>query len=77
VIKETEAYLRGRAPGEVPAILRAALLQAGLPESALEVHLSELGAVKRVLEWSRSGDVLILPVHDRAVRAETVALISS
>jgi cyanophycin synthetase len=77
VIKETEAYLRGRAPGEVPAILRAALLQAGLPESALEVHLSERGAVKRVLEWSQSGDVLILPVHDRVVRAETVALISS
>ena len=36
VIKETEAYLRGRAPGEVPAILRAALVRAGMPESALE-----------------------------------------
>ena len=36
--------------------------------------LTELGAVKRVLEWSRPGDVLVLPVHDRAVRAEAIAL---
>jgi UDP-N-acetylmuramyl tripeptide synthase len=76
VIKETGAYLRGRAPGEVPAILRAALVQAGLPESALEVCPSELAAVRRVLEWSRSGDVLVMPVHDRMVRAEALALIS-
>ena len=41
--------MRGRAPGEVPAILRGALLRAGLLETSLEVHLSELGAVKRVL----------------------------
>ena len=44
VVKETESYMRGRAPGEVPAILRAALLRAGLLETAIEVHLSELGA---------------------------------
>jgi UDP-N-acetylmuramyl tripeptide synthase len=77
VIKETETYLRGRAPGEVPAILRAALVREGLPESALEVCMSELGAVKRLLEWSQAGDVLVMPVHDRTVRAETLALISS
>jgi UDP-N-acetylmuramyl tripeptide synthase len=76
VIKETEAYLRGRAPGEVPAILRAALVQSGLPESALETHPSELAAVMRILEWSRTGDVLVMPVHDRGVRTEAVALIS-
>ena len=75
VVKETESYMRGRAPGEVPAILRAALLRAGLPESAIEVHLSELGAVKRVLEWSRPGDVLVMPVHDRAVRDQVLALL--
>jgi UDP-N-acetylmuramyl tripeptide synthase len=76
VIKETEAYLRGRAPGEVPAILRAALVRAGLRESALELWPSELGAVRRILEWSRPGDVLVMPVHDRKVRAETLALIA-
>jgi cyanophycin synthetase len=75
VVKETEAYLRGRAPGEIPAIIRAALLHAGVPESAIEVSLSELEAVTRALAWSRSGDVLVMPVHDRAVRAQAIALI--
>jgi cyanophycin synthetase len=76
IIKETEAYIRGRAPGEVPAILHAALLQAGLPESGLEMQPSELAAVKRMLEWSQPGDVLVMPVHDRAVRTQALALIS-
>jgi cyanophycin synthetase len=75
VIKEIEAYLRGRAPGEVPAIIEAALLQAGLPASALEVHMTELGAVERMLEWSRPGDILVLPVHDPSVREQAIALI--
>jgi cyanophycin synthetase len=75
VVKETESYMRGRAPGEVPAILRGGLLRAGLLETSLEVQLSELGAVKRVLAWARPGDVLVMPVHDRAVRDEVIALL--
>ena len=75
VVKETESYMRGRAPGEVPAILRAGLLRAGFLETSLEVHLSELGAVKRALAWARPGDVLVMPVHDRAVRDEVIALL--
>lgn len=75
VVKETESYMRGRAPGEVPAILRAALLRVGVLDSAIEVHLSEIGAVKRALGWARPGDVLVLPVHDSAVRDEVLALI--
>lgn len=77
VVKETESYLRGRAPGEVPAILRAGLLRAGMLETSLEVHLSELGAVKRALGWARPGDVLVMPVHDRAVRDEVIALLKN
>ena len=75
IVKETESYMRGRAPGEVPAILRGGLLRAGLLETSLEVQLSELGAVKRVLAWARPGDVLVMPVHDRAVREEVIALL--
>jgi UDP-N-acetylmuramyl tripeptide synthase len=75
VVKETESYMRGRAPGEVPALLRAGLLRAGMLDSSLEVQLSELGAVKRTLGWARPGDVLVLPVHDRAVREEVVLLL--
>jgi len=75
VVKETESYMRGRAPGEVPAILRDALLRAGLLETSLEVHLSELGAVNRALAWARPGDVLVMPVHDRSVREQVIGLL--
>ncbi len=76
VIKEMESYLRGRAPGETPALIRAALLQAGVPDAALEMCSSEIDAVRRLLEWTRPGDVLVMPVHDRSVRAEAIALVS-
>ena len=77
VVKEIESMLRGRAPGEVPTILHAALLQAGLPQSALEVRPSELEGIRRMFEWSKPGDVLVLPVHERSARAATLALLSS
>jgi UDP-N-acetylmuramyl tripeptide synthase len=77
VIKEIESYLRGRAPGETPALIRAALLRARVPDAALEMCSSEIGAVRRLLEWARPGDVLVMPVHERAVRAETIALVAS
>jgi cyanophycin synthetase len=76
VIKEIESYLRGRALGETPALIRAALLRAGLPEAALEMCSSEIGAVRRVLEWARPGDVLVMPVHERLVRAEAIELVA-
>ena len=75
VIKETEGFLRGRAPGEVPAILRAALLGSGYPESALPMRLSEVDAVRAALGWARAGDVLVLPVHARVARNEVISLI--
>jgi UDP-N-acetylmuramyl tripeptide synthase len=75
VVKETESYMRGRAPGEVPAILRAALLRAGLLETSIEVHASEIGAVHRALGWARPGDVMVMPVHDSAVRDQVLALL--
>jgi UDP-N-acetylmuramyl tripeptide synthase len=76
VIKEIENYLRGRAPGETPALIRAALLHEGVPDAAIEMCPSEIAAVRRVLERSRPGDVLVMPVHDRGVRAETIALVA-
>ena len=76
VVKENEAHLRGRAPGEIPRIIHAALLAAGLPESALPMRASELEAVQCALDWARPGDVLALPVHSGAARAAVLALLS-
>jgi cyanophycin synthetase len=75
VVKENEAHLRGRAPGEIPRIIRAALLGAGLPEAALPVCTSELEAARCALAWARPGDVLALPVHSPAARAAVLALL--
>jgi UDP-N-acetylmuramyl tripeptide synthase len=75
VIKELEGYRRGREPGEVPGILRSALLRAGLPESALRLSSSEIEAVRATLDWARPGDVLALPVHGLAARTAVLAML--
>ena len=51
-------------------------MREGMDASALETCPSELEGVKRILEWSRAGDVLVMPVHERTIRAETLRLIS-
>jgi UDP-N-acetylmuramyl tripeptide synthase len=76
VIKENEAHLRGREPGEIPRVIHAALRRAGLPEAALPVRMSELEAVHCALEWAQPGDVLALPVHSAAARAAVLALLT-
>jgi len=75
VVKENEAQLRGRAPGEIPRVIHAALRRAGLPEEALPVCMSEVEAVRRALAWARPGDVLALPVHSAAARAAALAML--
>jgi UDP-N-acetylmuramyl tripeptide synthase len=75
VVKENETQLRGREQGEVPRIIRAALLRAGLPESALPLRMTELDAARCALEWARPGDVLALLVHSAAARAEVLAML--
>jgi len=76
VVKENEAHLRGRAPGEVPRLIHAALLRAGVAHSALQMRMSELEAVHAALAWAQPGDVLAMPVHATAARAAVVALLS-
>ena len=75
VVKENEAHLRGRAPGEIPRLIRAALRGAGLPESALPVRLTELEAARCALDWARPGDVLALLVHSPAARVAVLELL--
>lgn len=71
VLKEVAAMRRGRAPGEVPAILRTALRATGAPNAALVDAPSEAAAVRAALAWARPGDLLVLPLHE--ARAALVA----
>jgi cyanophycin synthetase len=75
VVKEDEAHLRGRAPGEVPRIIRAELRRLGFPDSALPVANNEVEAARYALDWARPGDVLALPVHSSSARATVVAML--
>jgi len=75
VVKENERHLRGREEGEVPRIIRNALLRAGMPEAALPLRMSEVDAARCALEWARPGDVLALLVHSAAARAEVLAML--
>jgi cyanophycin synthetase len=77
VVKEDEAHLRGRAPGEIPRMIRDELLRQGLPESALPLRDNELDAARYALEWSRPGDVLALPLHSPVARAAVVSLLQN
>ena len=75
VVKEDEAHLRGRAPGEIPRIIRSELLRLGLQESTLPVRDNELDAARCALDWARPGDVLALPLHSPSARAAVLSLL--
>ncbi len=77
VVKELENYLRGRELGEVPALLRSALLRSGLPESAVLQRSTELEAARCAIAWARPGDVLVLPVHGLDAREAVVAMLAA
>jgi cyanophycin synthetase len=68
VIKELPQMRRGRAAGEVSALLQAALRAAGVPVERLTQEPDELSAAQRLLEAATPGDVVVLPVHTAAVR---------
>ncbi len=75
VVKENDSQLRGRAPGEVPGLIRRELLRLGLPDAALPMRDTELDAAHYALQWARPGDVLALPLHSAAARAAVVAML--
>lgn len=68
-------YLRGRASGDVAAILRDALLGAGMMDADLPVCLDEAQAARQALAWAQPGDLLVLPIHEPARRDDVVALL--
>ena len=73
LVKELPLMLRGRAPGEVPALLQRLLVQAGLPAPAVAVLADETQAALALLAWAQPGDVVVLPVHTAAVRLQLAA----
>ncbi len=77
VLKDIADYLRGRAPGEVAAILRDALIAEGIASAALSYADDEERGVHTLLAGAQTGDVLVLPVHGKHARANVIALLDA
>jgi cyanophycin synthetase len=52
--------LRGRAPGEVPKLMQAALIANGVPEDAIRIIESEEASVNTGLGMARPNDLLLI-----------------
>ncbi len=63
ILKQMREYLRGREPGVVVRRLRDRLDACGFPGDRIEIVSSEMGAVRRALEWAEPNDLLFLLLH--------------
>ena len=77
VVKEDEGHLRGRQPGEVPAIIQNALLKSGMPPTAVPICPSEVDAALTALDWARPGDALVLLIHSSPARARMLEILQA
>lgn len=77
VLKDLDGYLRGRMPGEVPALIQEELRALGASGEQIEHSTDETDAVRRLLAWGRVGDVLVMPVHALAAREKARRVVSS
>ena len=68
VLKDIHGYERGRAPGEIAAIMRQALLDGGVATDAIDTRLDEAEAARALLGELQPGDLLVLPLHETAAR---------
>jgi cyanophycin synthetase len=64
IIKEDARALRGRQPGEVPALLQAALIEAGLAPNDMLVVGDERTAVAEAMRVAQPGDAVLVMCHE-------------
>jgi UDP-N-acetylmuramyl tripeptide synthase len=77
VVKEDEGHLRGRQPGEVPALLQNALLKSGMPLASVPICPSEVDAALMALAWAHPGDALVLLIHAGDARARMLEILQA
>ena len=65
IAAEIPKYLRGRESGEVPGLIRSAFEELGIGQDDVELSPDYLSGVRSALEWSQSGDLLLLLVLDQ------------
>ena len=77
LIKELPQMLRGRSSGEVPALIERTLLASGLSRDCVRQQADEATAAHELLQWAEPGDVIVLPLHTTAVRAQLSAALAA
>ena len=77
MLKDIDGFMRGREPGEVAGILQNALIEHGVPDGHIVKQLDEVEAVRTILDWAKSGDILALPIHSTKGRAEVESLMQT
>jgi UDP-N-acetylmuramyl tripeptide synthase len=74
MVKELPGMLRGRAAGEVPALLVHALGMCGItPERLASSSADEADAALALLDSAQPGDMVVLPLHSEEGRAAVAA----
>ncbi|HEU5305129.1 MAG TPA: Mur ligase family protein [Gemmatimonadales bacterium] len=63
VVKDMGEYLRGRPPGQVPALLHDEFVRLGMEDRAISRAGPDVEGVRLALQWARPGDLLVLAVH--------------
>jgi hypothetical protein len=58
--------LRGRQPGEVPALLEARLRSQGVPAECISQHLTDGEAVDALIGELQADDLALLFIHEDA-----------
>ncbi len=71
IVKDLPSLWRGRAAGEVPAIIAHALHDAGVPADRITQAPTEFDALRDALRWAKAGDMLVLPTHAERTRVTT------
>jgi cyanophycin synthetase len=73
LVAELPGYERGRAPNEVPGLIREEAIRSGIPQSAIEMFPSPREATAEALARARPGDLLVLLALTQ--RDEALALV--
>ncbi len=68
VLKDVRGYERGRASGEIAAIMRQALIEGGVSAEAIDIELDEAEAARVLLRELQPGDLLVLPLLELGAR---------
>lgn len=73
IVRDMPSKLRGREPGEVPALIHQYLAKMNYPKDQTLDADTEVEAVQKAFEWAQPGDLLVLLIYEK--RDEPMGLI--